>query len=213
VLEEGTTEGDASGPEYCDYRYKGAHGFWGHLPGQRVDSADHGLGLTVAPPAREPMLLYASAGLPAAKAGKRTGGRGGGGAATGGAKAKAKVRGGASSSSSSSSSSSQPDGIDLVIAWRGEHPPRSVLSSRRVVIVDSEAVAKGVFIWVGEQASNTDRAAAFPCAQAYLARYNRPPTTPITRINEGAEPEAFLAVFGSAASSTSGRGQACCVVS
>ena len=54
VLEEGTTEGDASGPEYCDYRYKGAHGFWGHLPGQRVDSADHGLGLTVAPPAREP---------------------------------------------------------------------------------------------------------------------------------------------------------------
>lgn len=186
VLEEDTVEGAGFGAEY---RYKGSHGFWQYLPGGRKQSDGYDLGLTLVPATRTAVILHVSA-------------RGGGHDQSGGRRRRAQ-----------DANVDSSELIRLHDIWRSEaSPPLSTLKSSRVLLLDSGSERTGLYIWVGKHASSTDRTAAFPSAQQYLAKSKLPPTTPITRFNEGAEPEAFLATFaqGKAASASAG---SCCLLS
>jgi len=66
-----------------------------------------------------------------------------------------------------------------------------------------------VQIWVGQNASQSEKVSAFPYAQKYLKDYKRPPVLPITRYAEGKEASNFLELFGPAEA----KANCCCVIS
>jgi gelsolin len=71
-----------------------------------------------------------------------------------------------------------------------------MLDPNDVFIVDSDPT---MFVWVGDHANKEERAEAFNYANAYLAKNNRPLTTPVVRIVQGSSNAAFEAVFTSVA--------------
>jgi gelsolin len=74
-----------------------------------------------------------------------------------------------------------------------------MLDPNDVFIVDSDPT---MFVWVGDHANKEERAEAFNYANAYLAKNNRPLTTPVVRIVQGSSNAAFEAVFTSVAENT-----------
>jgi len=63
-----------------------------------------------------------------------------------------------------------------------------------------------IYLWVGKGAGQHERVSAFPFAQKYLKEYKRPTVLPISRYNEGKEPQQFLSLFGPP------QQQGCCVI-
>jgi len=59
---------------------------------------------------------------------------------------------------------------------------QSMLKSQDVFIVDA---AVQVFVWIGKGSSKAEKSQAMKYAMEYLKHAGKPPTTPITRINEG----------------------------
>lgn len=69
---------------------------------------------------------------------------------------------------------------------------RNQLDSDDVFIVDTE---NAVYVWIGSGASKEERSQAFKVANEYLVQYNRPFTTSVVRVVEGAHSAAFEAAF------------------
>jgi len=69
---------------------------------------------------------------------------------------------------------------------------RSHFESQDVFIFDT---GFEVMAWIGRGASITEKRNALPKAQEYLSKFNRPAYLPISRINEGAETESFVAAL------------------
>jgi gelsolin len=71
--------------------------------------------------------------------------------------------------------------------------PRSALSSHDVFILDTGRAQ--VFAWVGDGSSREEQHQALLQAQKYLVDFDLPPNTHITKVKEGAESAAFLALL------------------
>lgn len=69
---------------------------------------------------------------------------------------------------------------------------RDALDSDDVFILDAGDL---VYAWIGTGASPDERKTALGAAQDYLAKYNRPAYTPITRIFDGGDNPNFEAAF------------------
>jgi len=69
---------------------------------------------------------------------------------------------------------------------------RNLLDSKDSFIFD---IGLQVYVWVGQHASVAEKAKSILIAEQYLRLHNRPPHTPIARILEGGENEAFEAFF------------------
>lgn len=61
-----------------------------------------------------------------------------------------------------------------------------------------------IWLWVGKGADQQEKVSAFPFAQKYLKEYRRPSVLPITRVNEGKEPNEFLQLWGPTTKKDSG---------
>jgi len=70
---------------------------------------------------------------------------------------------------------------------------RSSLDSNECMILD---IGYEVYVWVGKGASKAERANGMSYATSYLTENKRPKTLPISRIIEGAEPQAFKDAIG-----------------
>jgi len=84
-------------------------------------------------------------------------------------------------------------GVSFSKVQTGEKQPISNLDSEDAFIYDT---GFELFIWVGTQASQSEKVSAFPYAQKYLKDYKRPAVLPITRYAEGKEESRFLDLFG-----------------
>ncbi len=71
---------------------------------------------------------------------------------------------------------------------RGNQVKKSLLDTQDVFIFDNGAE---VFAWIGKNASAAEKRSALQYAHEYLKKYNRPLTTPISRVMEGGENEVF----------------------
>jgi len=69
---------------------------------------------------------------------------------------------------------------------------KAALDSNDVFIVD---VGHTVFVWVGSKATADERKKAMNYASDYLSKQGRPGYTPVTRIIDGGETDAFLKCF------------------
>jgi len=65
---------------------------------------------------------------------------------------------------------------------------KSLLTSDDVYILDN---GEEIFVWIGKSASVAEKKSAMDFAQKYLVEHNLPPYTPITRLVEGGESNAF----------------------
>jgi len=68
------------------------------------------------------------------------------------------------------------------------------LDSKDAFVVD---LGNQVWVWVGKDASETEKKKALPTAQAYLKGNDRPSWTPIARVIQGSEPADFFKAFDS----------------
>eukprot|EP00456_Euglypha_rotunda_P090615 TRINITY_DN94_c0_g1_i1.p1 TRINITY_DN94_c0_g1~~TRINITY_DN94_c0_g1_i1.p1 ORF type:complete len:378 (-),score=78.27 TRINITY_DN94_c0_g1_i1:145-1278(-) len=68
------------------------------------------------------------------------------------------------------------------------------LDSKDAFVID---LGNQVWVWVGKDASEGEKAKALSKAQAYLKGNDRPSWTPISKINQGCEPPSFWAAFDS----------------
>jgi gelsolin len=75
---------------------------------------------------------------------------------------------------------------------RGNAVKRSLLNSHDAFVLDNGAE---VFAWIGKGASVGEKKNAMQFAHQYLVKYNRPLTTPISRVLEGGENEVFEAAM------------------
>jgi gelsolin len=73
---------------------------------------------------------------------------------------------------------------------KGNAVKRNLLNTNDVFVLDNGAE---VFAWIGRKASVGERKNAMQYAHEYLVKFNRPLTTPISRILEGGENEVFEA--------------------
>ena len=179
VLNEGTAEGDGVGPEY---KYRSRHGFWRHLPGERrvlgvsfgsmrIEAATMG-GVDDHVRAFEPALYYASASTRA--------------------KGEPKFRCVWKAADGQAEKADTHNGA----AGNGYHatrPPMRLLRSDRLCLLDD---GESVTVHVGSRAAERERASAFPIAQAYLKKFNRPPSLPVVRLNERLASEAQAVAGG-----------------
>merc|ERR1712087_1077074 len=85
--------------------------------------------------------------------------------------------------------------VRIVKVAQGEKPSISKLDSADVFLYDT---GFRVWLWVGKNADTQEKISAFPFAQKYLKDFKRPSMLPITRVNEGKEPQDFLSLFGPA---------------
>jgi len=69
---------------------------------------------------------------------------------------------------------------------------RSLLSSDDVFILDAGVE---LFVWVGKHSTAQEKKEAIPIAVKYLAAHNKPAGTPIKRLVEGGEVDAFNHLF------------------
>jgi len=69
---------------------------------------------------------------------------------------------------------------------------RSLLSSDDVFILDAGVE---VYVWVGKHSTAQEKKEAIPTAVKYLAAHNKPASTPIKRLVEGGEVDAFNNLF------------------
>ena len=182
VLNEGTAEGDGVGPEY---KYRSRHGFWRHLPGERrvlgvrfgsmsIEAATSG-GADDHVRAFEPALYYASASTRA--------------------KGEPKFRCVWKASDGQAEKADRQDRPANGAAGSGHHaarPPMRLLRSDRLCLLDD---GDSVTVHVGSRAAERERASAFPIAQVYLKKFNRPPSLPVVRLNERLASEADAGGF------------------
>eukprot|EP00965_Chrysotila_dentata_P200013 6179733-Pleurochrysis_carterae.AAC.1 len=75
----------------------------------------------------------------------------------------------------------------------GERPPISHLKTDGVYLLDNGSRA---WLWVGKEASPTEKKSSFTFAQTYLKANKRPSVLPLTRVAEGKETEEFTQSFG-----------------
>lgn len=84
------------------------------------------------------------------------------------------------------------------------------LDSTDVFIVDS---GDTVFVWVGTEASKSERRMGMKYATDYLSKFGRPSHTPVVRVIEGSETAAFKKILGLSASADVGGGSGgCCII-
>jgi len=69
---------------------------------------------------------------------------------------------------------------------------RSLLNSDDVFILDAGVE---VYVWVGKHSTAQEKKEAIPTAVKYLAAHNKPASTPIKRLVEGGEVDAFNHLF------------------
>ncbi|XP_014671689.1 PREDICTED: gelsolin, cytoplasmic-like [Priapulus caudatus] len=72
---------------------------------------------------------------------------------------------------------------------------QSALDAQDCFILDSGK--SGIFVWIGKQSSNQERAAAMKHASNYVTARDYPGWTPVTRVIDGAEPAMFRQYFNS----------------
>jgi len=70
---------------------------------------------------------------------------------------------------------------------------RSMLKTEDVFILD---IGTKVFVWVGKETSKAEKSKALEYAELYLASQQRPSTTPILRLVQGGETDAFIKLMG-----------------
>ena len=67
-------------------------------------------------------------------------------------------------------------------AWKGQAPPRNLLRSEGVCLLD---LGTELLLWAGRRSPRHDRILALAAAQQYLRQQKRPAVLPITRFSEG----------------------------